>query len=420
MVIFPRKPRISSLKCPSSSLQTITSHFEMFKIFNSTVSQISQLHHPSENPDKSSNLGFVSNEFEELHSSPSITQRPKLEPQQQSTSSLIEKLALQITNPWPEWVHLMEVLLKKGYFVEIGSPFGNDEMGSKDSNLVRTACLNFGRDRFDLIRYLSRRDIQIVVGFGCPSVDRKVVNSGKRLRALVGIDEGNVCSSCSLRGNCDRAYVKAREDEGGRTVDVMRILLTFGLDPITRSVENKPCQNETVKNSVRMLLNEMVEFSQKEPVSFTSNDRDSSVRDCSKARWKDQIEVPTKQGDWICPRCNFLNFAKNVKCLRCDGFFKDRLGKMSEDHDHLPLKKGDWICVKCHFLNFAKNSRCLQCQEKPPKRELNLGEWECDSCHYINFRRNTICLRCDYKRPKSSNSSNPSAKLNTKKVTILL
>jgi hypothetical protein len=27
---------------------------------------------------------------------------------------------------------------------------------------------------------------------GCPSIDRKVVNSGKRLRAYVGLDEGEV------------------------------------------------------------------------------------------------------------------------------------------------------------------------------------------------------------------------------------
>jgi hypothetical protein len=43
------------------------------------------------------------------------------------------------------------------------------------------------------VRFLSRKDIQVIAGPGCPSIDRKVVNSGKRLRAHVGIDEGNVC-----------------------------------------------------------------------------------------------------------------------------------------------------------------------------------------------------------------------------------
>lgn len=100
-----------------------------------------------------------------------------------------------------------------------------------------------------------------------------------------------------------------------------------------------------------------------------------------------------------------MNFARNIKCLRCDRFFQERLKKLGEDRDHLPLKKGDWICDKCNFLNFAKNTRCLQCKEKPPKRQLNPGEWECVSCNYINFRRNMVCLKCDWKRPKASNAS---------------
>ncbi|KAL2545876.1 Ran BP2/NZF zinc finger-like superfamily protein [Forsythia ovata] len=122
-------------------------------------------------------------------------------------------------------------------------------------------------------------------------------------------------------------------------------------------------------------------------------------------------QVPMKQGDWICPKCQFLNFARNIKCLRCDGLCQERLRKLSEDQDHLPPKKGDWICDKCNFLNFARNTRCLQCKEKPPKRQLNPGEWECESCNYINFRRNMICLKCDHRRPIAShtagNSSQP-------------
>lgn len=47
-------------------------------------------------------------------------------------------------------------------------------------------------------RNLSRKDIQVIAGSGCPSLDRKVVNSGKRLRAHVGLDEGTVCAQFSL------------------------------------------------------------------------------------------------------------------------------------------------------------------------------------------------------------------------------
>ncbi|XP_065855910.1 uncharacterized protein [Euphorbia lathyris] len=236
---------------------------------------------------------------------------------------------------------------------------------------------------------------------GCPSIDRKVVNSGKRLRAHVGIDEGNVCSSCNLRGECERAYVKAREDEGGRTVDVMRFLLTYGLDSVSGKSESRLSQNKIVKESVRRLLKEMVELSSQEFDSGLPNGTPLTSRPSQK-----HSDVPMKQGDWLCPKCNFLNFAKNIRCLRCDGLFEDRLKHLREDQDHLPLKRGDWICEKCNFLNFAKNTRCLQCKEKPPNRHLNPGEWECESCNYINFRRNMVCLKCDHRRPKALNYPN--------------
>ncbi|XP_027153499.1 zinc finger protein VAR3, chloroplastic-like [Coffea eugenioides] len=316
---------------------------------------------------------------------------------------------VQISHPWPEWVELMDKLLKGGYFDQIGHPFGRNEMGSKFFNQIRTACLNYARDRFDLIRFLSQKDIQIVAGSGCPTLDRKVVNSGKRLRAHVGTDEGNVCSSCVLRGNCERAFVKAREDEGGRTVDVMRFLLTYGLDAIIGTVENEPCLNKKVKESVRKLLKEITEFSSEETDTEQSTASTSgwisSTQGISAHQGQDQVNVIMKPGDWKCPKCNFLNFSRNIKCLRCEGLFQERLQKLGEDEDHLPLKKGDWICEKCNFLNFAKNTRCLQCKEKPSGRQLIPGEWECESCNYINFRRNMVCLKCDHKRPKASNSS---------------
>ncbi|CAI9096765.1 OLC1v1032977C1 [Oldenlandia corymbosa var. corymbosa] len=317
---------------------------------------------------------------------------------------------VQISHPWPEWVGLMKKLLSRGYFDQIGNPFGSHEMGSKEFNEIRTACLNFARDRFDLIRSLSRKDIQIIAGSGCPSLDRKVVNSGKRLRAHACTDEGNVCSTCILRGDCERAYVKAREDEGGRTVDVMRFILTFGHGAITGSMENKTCLSRKVTESVRILLKEIVELSSSEELgtkhlTTSTSGRSMAKLEMSDHQGKSQINVPGKQGDWRCPKCHFLNFARNIKCLRCNSFFQERLQNLGQDYEQMPQKKGDWICDKCNFLNFAKNTWCLQCKEKPPKRQLNPGEWECESCNYLNFKRNMVCLKCDHKRPKAFNSS---------------
>ncbi|KAJ6413968.1 hypothetical protein OIU84_006719 [Salix udensis] len=63
------------------------------------------------------------------------------------------------------------------------------------------------------------------------------------------------------------------------------------------------------------------------------------------------------------------------------------------------MKKGDWLCPICDFMNFAKNVACLQCDAKRPKRQLIPGEWECPECNFLNYRRNMACLRCDCKRP---------------------
>lgn len=353
-----------------------------------------------------SKLNIVCNEVDE---EPEWKWRTKEEEEEYSFVDN-EESAVQISHPWPEWVELMKCLIKRGHFDGAeGYPFGNNDLGAKESNVIRTACLNFGRDQFDLLRFLSPKDIGVTVALGCPSLDRKVVNSGKRLRAHVGIDEGNVCSSCNLRGDCDRAFVKAREDEGGRTVDVMRIILTYGLDPIIDSVENKPCLNKKVKESVRRLLKEIVEHSTEEENSNLPDTRKVLIGQVLRnPQDKGKIDVPMKQGDWLCPKCDFHNFARNIKCLRCDNFFEEKLKQLQEDTNHLPLKKGDWICNKCNFLNFAKNTRCLRCKEKPPKRHLNPGEWECDSCNYINFRRNMVCLKCDHRRPRVLNASNSS------------
>ncbi|XP_004244772.1 zinc finger protein VAR3, chloroplastic isoform X2 [Solanum lycopersicum] len=348
---------------------------------------------------KNSAIQFVLEEGKTLQSQQTTKQNEEVEFSRKPNSGI------QTPQLWPEWVNLMDKLLKMGCFDGFGNPFGNAQW---DANLIRTACLNFARHRFDLIRYLSPQDIEVLASCGCPSMDRKVVNSGKRLRLLFGIEEGNVCSFCILRGSCERAYAVPHKDQGGRTVDVMRLLLTYGLNPITGAVENKPSLNKRVEESARKLLKEIVNFSSEELFCETKKSTNPWNPSVQRDHEEGQINALRKHGDWVCPECNFLNFSRNAKCLRCNGLNHERLNKLRQEQDHLPLKKGDWICSKCHFMNFAKNTRCLQCTEKPPKRHLNPGEWECESCNYINFKRNTVCLKCDHRRPKASSCAGSS------------
>ncbi|XP_058108097.1 zinc finger protein VAR3, chloroplastic [Magnolia sinica] len=310
-----------------------------------------------------------------------------------------------VNHPWPEWVNFLEQLKSKGYFdADDGTSLPTEtEEGSstafpKDSNRLKTACLSFARERFDILRSLSKKDIQDVVECGCPNLLRKAVNSAKRLRAYVKLDEGEVCSGCNLRGSCDRAYVIAKEGEDARTVDIVRILLSYAIDPLVLSGGEKPHGREHVEASARRLLSKLIELSDTArdpslPKSAVKSvvEKQRNISDCD----KQFLNVEMKRGDWICCKCNFMNFSRNIRCLQCR-----EEGPKRVSFDDVEMKKGDWACPQCQFMNFARNKNCLRCQESRPKRELSPGEWECPSCDFLNYRRNMVCLKCNCKRPK--------------------
>ncbi|CAL9068916.1 uncharacterized protein LOC135626320 [Musa acuminata AAA Group] len=292
---------------------------------------------------------------------------------------------VELVHPWPEWIELMERLAQQNYFdfrrtdeervaenLSIDLSRIKEEMGfdfSRDWTTVRNACMNLGRDRFDILRSLSRKDLQVLVGHGCPSMDPKVVFSAKLLRKLVHLDEGDVCSSCSLRNSCGRGYILTRKEDEARTLDVMRVLLTFGFDHVKETVENKPLMKmKSVKTVVRKLLHEIVKLS---AIPIDPNLPPPIIQ-----------KPPPKVKQPPPPP-------------------KKRVGR-----GDVEMKKGDWLCPKCDFMNFAKNTVCLQCDAKRPKRQLLPGEWECPQCNFLNYRRNLACFHCDHKRPPDEYTDN--------------
>lgn len=78
---------------------------------------------------------------------------------------------VELVHPWPEWIELMDRLAQQKYF-DLGGTGGADEgcvaaavpmdlaevtqeTGfdfSRDWTTVKNACMNFGRDRFDIIK----------------------------------------------------------------------------------------------------------------------------------------------------------------------------------------------------------------------------------------------------------------------------
>ncbi|KAK3228293.1 hypothetical protein Dsin_008155 [Dipteronia sinensis] len=320
-------------------------------------------------------------------------------------------------HPWPEWVSFVDRLKTKGYF---------DVENITYDALVKVACLNFARDRYDIIRSLPTEDIRTVVGHGCPHLFYKVVNSAKKLRAHVRLNEVNVCNGCNLRGSCGKADVTLKEDEAGAcTVDMMRVLLYYALDPLVVTGGEKPPGREIVDASTRKLFSELIKLSETtidplvpKPASesppqkaktikggdwicpkcnFMNFARNIQCRQCKEDGPKNVgvVDVEIKKGDWTCSKCNFMNFSRNKRCLKCKADGPDRV-----DVNEVEKKKGDWNCPQCGFMNFSSNKKCLRCPESRPKRQLNPGEWECPSCDFLNYRRNKDCLKCNGERPK--------------------
>lgn len=104
---------------------------------------------------------------------PSVsTSDPPLEDKEKEESVAdVFKRDVELVHPWPEWIELMERLAGQKYF-ELGMKPKDEEQFAKDVGIdlsgirddtgydfsrdwitVRNACMNFGRDRFDILRY---------------------------------------------------------------------------------------------------------------------------------------------------------------------------------------------------------------------------------------------------------------------------
>ncbi|CAJ1327212.1 unnamed protein product [Effrenium voratum] len=94
-----------------------------------------------------------------------------------------------------------------------------------------------------------------------------------------------------------------------------------------------------------------------------------------------------RPGDWTCPGCGDLQFARNQACRRC-GVAKPTLQSMGQaaatfypggvgagSPNGQEMKSGDWICPNCGDLVFARNSHCRRCDTARPDFEPARLPW---------------------------------------------
>lgn len=83
-------------------------------------------------------------------------------------------------------------------------------------------------------------------------------------------------------------------------MDVMRVMLFYGLDHISAMVENRPCLNKKANDSVRKLLKEIVECS--------AGERESDLLKSDEATSTEYHEASSSatRADWHCPKYTLL------------------------------------------------------------------------------------------------------------------
>ncbi|KAL5574555.1 hypothetical protein UlMin_016254 [Ulmus minor] len=239
------------------------------------------------------------------------------------------------------WSKFLDSLSSAGFFNR-NPGFGlEDEFVSvgdypQDFTRAAAACLEFSRQRAGLLRLVSRRDVEVLVENGTPLIFKNGHDSATKLRSFLS---ENVLDA----------------DEAS-TVDLMRYILSYASNFLFPLENNNINNRELVESSVRNLLNELAKL------CYTIPDSNSLG----------SVQSQFAGGSEQTPR----SFGRKME-----------------------MKRGDWICPRCSFMNFARNIKCLECEEARPKRQLTGGEWECPQCDFFNYGRNTACLRCDCKRP---------------------
>ncbi|XP_047947950.1 zinc finger protein VAR3, chloroplastic-like [Salvia hispanica] len=272
-------------------------------------------------------------------------------------SSAAQPQQQPLHHPWPEWTNFLNYISSEhGHSAPHGDKIPPEdafvvyEKLSDDFVNAAAACFAFSRARPDLIGLLSRKNIEAVVSNGTPFLFKSALDTARRMRAFLGTDGSNVV-----------------EVDKARLTDLMKYIISYASNPTASSERNGLYSRELVDSSVRNLLLEMVAVCGGDPTGHMA--------------------------------------ASGNQFPGSDRHAKNPYGQ------NIEMKRGDWICQKCDFMNFARNIKCLECEEPRPKRQLAGGEWECPQCSFFNYGRNVACLRCDCRKPGAllfNNSNSPS------------
>ncbi|XP_050371095.1 uncharacterized protein LOC126789078 isoform X2 [Argentina anserina] len=176
----------------------------------------------------------------------------------------------------PEMKMVVSYLYKEGYFSNATfSSLFKDKLDFDCFNnrysrgYIKYAAEKFGKDKQEIVKWLSGSDLKKVALLGCPSLVKNSVFAAKRLRKFFEIPEETVCSNCVLRESCKfvnrSVWAPTKTTNVGRgnpknlyLADVMLTIMSYALE----SVPPQLVVTEDIKTSVGRLLKEILKMSQ--------------------------------------------------------------------------------------------------------------------------------------------------------------
>ncbi|XP_078437522.1 zinc finger protein VAR3, chloroplastic-like [Wolffia australiana] len=241
----------------------------------------------------------------------------------------------------PEWLKFVDYLAGCGYTRQIGEGLSSELVGMPEEfRKTAASCLYFARERPDVLRSISLGRVKALVENGSPFLFKDEMECVRRMNSYVGHQNSDMTPS-----------------EQACTTDLMKYLVSYAWKFVNLTGGSNGESGDIIEISFRGVLDEIVKISngslQPDPTESSARHARIGSEDPQKS-WQQSIEM--KKGDWFCPKCNFMNFARNVQCRGCN---EARLKK--------ELTGGDWECPQCDFFNYARNLKCLRCDCKRPE-----------------------------------------------------
>ncbi|KAH1047531.1 hypothetical protein J1N35_038315 [Gossypium stocksii] len=120
----------------------------------------------------------------------------------------------------------------------------------------------------------------------------------------------------------------------------------------------KPSGREHIDAFARNLLSDLTKLSETscdteipKPAAKAHPRKEKQISGNDDAEFKN---VEMKRGDWMCPKCSFMNFSRNTRCLKCKAEGPKRVAM-----DNVQMKKGDWNCPGRHIMTGSYLYECL-------------------------------------------------------------